>query len=63
MQLSEIKLNQVIETSKTKTSYPHRLNAIEKAHQQLIQNPYITIDGDGLLILSTSNNLYHSNGT
>jgi hypothetical protein len=63
MQFNETKLNQAIETSKTKTSDPHWLNAIEKAHQQLIQNSYITIDGDVLLILSASNNLYHSNGT
>lgn len=37
--------------------------AIVKAKIQLESNPYIHDEGDALLILSDSNEIYHSNGT
>jgi len=37
--------------------------AIAKAKQQLETNPYLHFDGDALLILSDSNEIYRSNGT
>jgi len=37
--------------------------AIAKAKQQLEENPYITLDGDALLILSDSLQIYRANGT
>jgi hypothetical protein len=38
--------------------------AIVKAKQQLESNPYITLDGDGLLILSPDSlQIYRANGT
>jgi len=40
------------------------VNAIVRAMVQLEENPYISDDGDGLLILSpTSNEIYHANGS
>jgi hypothetical protein len=38
-------------------------NAIDKAFEQLVENPYITLDGDALLVLSPSNEIYRANGT
>jgi len=37
--------------------------AIVKAKLQLAENPYIHDEGDALLILSPSNEIYHSNGS
>lgn len=37
--------------------------AIAKAKQQLEGNPFLHFDGDALLILSDSNNIYRANGT
>ncbi|HLL73593.1 MAG TPA: hypothetical protein VK363_19300 [Pyrinomonadaceae bacterium] len=37
--------------------------AIVKAKQQLESNPYIHDEGDALLILSPSNEIYRANGT
>lgn len=37
--------------------------AIAKAKQQLAENPFLHFDGDALLILSDSNNIYRANGT
>jgi hypothetical protein len=36
--------------------------AIAKAKQQLESNPFLHFDGDALLILSDSNEIYRSNG-
>jgi hypothetical protein len=64
MTLNTTQLEQVIETAKAKAaSHPAWLRAIEKAAEQLISNPYISETGDGLLILGTTGNIYHSNGT
>jgi hypothetical protein len=37
--------------------------AIAKAKQQLESNPFLHFDGDALLILSDSNEIYRANGT
>ena len=37
--------------------------AIAKAKQQLESNPFLHFDGDALLILSDSNEIYSANGT
>jgi hypothetical protein len=37
--------------------------AIAKAKQQLEENPYMHFDGESLLILSSSNEIYTANGT
>jgi hypothetical protein len=37
--------------------------AIAKAKQQLGANPFLHFDGDALLILSDSNEIYRANGT
>jgi outer membrane protein assembly factor BamB len=37
--------------------------AITKAKQQLESNPYLHVDGDALLILSPSNEIYRANGS
>ena len=37
--------------------------AIAKAKQQIESNPYLHYDGDALLILSESNEIYRANGT
>lgn len=36
--------------------------AIVKAMQQIESNPYLHVDGDALLILSPSNEIYRANG-
>ncbi len=38
-------------------------NVIVRAKIQLAENPYIHDEGDALLILSDSNEIYHANGT
>jgi chloramphenicol 3-O-phosphotransferase len=37
--------------------------AIAKAKQQIEENPYMHFDGESLLILSPSNEIYTANGT
>jgi hypothetical protein len=66
MQIDTIKLERIVETAKQKAaSHPSWLRAIEKAHTQLLENPYITPLGDhSLLIASASgSDIYISNGT
>jgi hypothetical protein len=64
MQINLIQLERTVETAKVKAaSHPAWLRAIEKAAEQLISNPYISEQDNGLLILGTTGNIYHSNGT
>lgn len=63
MQINTVKLSKVVEEAKAKAaSSPRWLAAIEKAAEQLRENPYIAAEGDGLLILSDSGKIYTSNG-
>lgn len=63
MTFNEIKLNQVIEAAKSKTTDPTWLRAIERAAEQLRTNPYISEQDGGLLILGTTGEIYHANGS
>ena len=58
------KLQQVAQEAFNKVSGNRRWEvAITKAKVQLEENPYLHFDGDALLILSPSNEIYRANGT
>ena len=64
LNLDQTKLQQVAQEVFDKVSNNRRWQtAIAKAKMQLEENPYISIDGDALLILSPSNEIYRANGT
>ncbi len=64
MFLNQDKLEKVVETAFNSASANTRWQtAIVKARQQLQENPYIHDDGDALLILSPSGEIYRANGT
>lgn len=63
MNLNSDKLAQVIQTAFDKATGSHRWEtAIVKAKQQLESNPFLHFDGDALLILSPSSEIYRANG-
>jgi hypothetical protein len=63
LNLNSDKLAAVIQTAFNKATGSRRWEtAIVKAKQQLESNPYIHLDGDALLILSPSNEIYRANG-
>ena len=62
MNIDTNRLTAIVETAKAKTTDSRWINAIDKAYEQLATNPYIDIDGDGLLIAGGSD-IYHANGS
>jgi hypothetical protein len=68
MNLNSIKLDEVIQAAfdKAMSAGKNSLRwqtAIAKAKQQLESNPFLHFDGDALLILSDSNEIYRANGS
>ena len=64
MNIDQNKMQQVVEEAFNKVGGNRRWEtAIVKAAQQLESNPYLHFDGDALLILSPSNEIYRANGT
>lgn len=64
MNIDQTKMQQVIQEAFDKATGSRRWQtAIVKAKQQFEENPYIHVDGDALLILSPSNEIYRANGT
>ncbi|MGH9903470.1 MAG: hypothetical protein ACRD68_16810 [Pyrinomonadaceae bacterium] len=62
--INEEKMNQVIQEAFDKAEGSRRWQtAIAKAKGQLESNPYLHQDGDALLILSPSGEIYRANGT
>jgi hypothetical protein len=62
--LNQEKMEQVIQEAFDKVSDSRRWQtAIAKAQQQLDENPYLHFDGEVLLILSPSGEIYSANGT
>jgi len=56
-------MQEVIQEAFDKTDNRRWQAAIAKAKAQLEENPYLHFDGDALLILSDSNEIYRANGT
>lgn len=64
MQIDQNKMEQVIQEAFDKATGSLRWqSAIVKAKVQFEINPYIYFDGQSLLILSPSNEIYSANGT
>ena len=64
MNINETKLQEVAQTAFDKAAGSKRWQtAIAKALGQLRDNPFIHFDGNALLILSDSNEIYETNGT
>ena len=62
--LDTTKLQQVAQEAFDKVSGHRRWEtAIAKAKVQLEENPFMHFDGEALLILSPSNEIYRANGT
>ena len=57
------RMNEVIAAAFNQTDSLRWQVAITKAGAELQENPYMHIDGDALLILSDSNEIYRANGT
>jgi hypothetical protein len=57
------KMNEVAQEAFDKTTNLRWQTAIAKAKQQLESNPFMHFDGEALLILSDSNEIYRANGT
>ena len=58
------KMSQVAQEAFNKVTGSRRWEvAITKAKVQLEENPFMHFDGDALLILSPSNEIYRANGT
>lgn len=55
-------LNEVAQEAFNKTSNLRWQTAIAKAKRQIEENPYLHFDGDALLILSESGEIYTANG-
>jgi hypothetical protein len=63
MNLNEEKLAKVVQDAFDKVAGSRRWQtAIVKAKRQLEENPFIHFDGEALLILSPSNEIYRANG-
>jgi hypothetical protein len=64
MNIEEAKMQNVIQEAFNKISGNRRWEvAIVKAKQQLESNPFMHFDGQSLLILSPSGEIYSANGT
>jgi hypothetical protein len=64
MNIDQDKMQQVAQEAFNKVSGNRRWEtAIVKAKVQLVSNPYIHFDGQSLLILSASGEIYSANGT
>lgn len=64
MKIDEEKMQQVAQAAFDKVSGNRRWEtAIVKAKAQIESNPYMHLDGDALLILSPSGEIYTANGT
>ncbi len=64
MNINHKTMEQVIQEAFDKATGSKRWQtAIAKAKQQLESNPFLHFDGDALLILSDSNEIYRANGT
>jgi hypothetical protein len=63
LNLNQDKMQQVVQRAFDATSNRRWQTAIVKAKQQIEENPYINFDGEALLILSDSNEIYRANGT
>jgi hypothetical protein len=64
LNIDQNRMRQVIQEAFDKVSGFRRWEiAIAKAVQQLEENPYMHYDGNALLILSDSNNVYSANGS
>jgi hypothetical protein len=64
LEVNQDKMQQVIQRAFDKVSDSRRWQtAIAKAKQQLDENPYLHFDGEALLILSPSGEIYSANGT
>ncbi len=57
------RMNEVIAAAFNQTDSLRWQVAITKAGAEIEENPYMHIDGDALLILSDSNEIYRANGT
>lgn len=63
MNINQSKLEQVAQEALARVAGNRRWqNAIEKAIAQLESNPYMHFDGDALLMLSPSGEIYRANG-
>ncbi len=62
MNLDQDRMQAVVEEAFNKTSNLRWQMAITKAKGQIESNPYLHFDGDALLILSDSNEIYRANG-
>ncbi len=64
MNIDQNRMSEVIQGAFDKAQGSKRWQtAIAKAKAQLESNPYLHFDGDALLILSDSNEIYRANGT
>ena len=63
MNINADKMQQVIQQAFDRVGGNRRWeNAIVRAKQQLESNPYMHFDGDALLVLSESGEIYQANG-
>ena len=62
LNINQSRMNEVIQEAFNKTSNLRWQMAITKAGAELQENPYTHIDGDALLILSPSGEIYSANG-
>ena len=64
LNVNEDKMNEVIQQAFDKVSGDLRWQtAIARAKQQIESNPFMHFDGNALLILSDSNEIYSANGS
>lgn len=64
LELNQEKFAAVVDAALSKAGNSKRWeNAIRRAAIEAESNPYIHFDGNGLLVLSPSNEIYRSNGT
>jgi len=64
LNINQDRMQEVIQEAFDKAEGSRRWQtAIAKAKAQLESNPYLHFDGDALLILSDSNEIYRANGT
>jgi hypothetical protein len=63
MNINQTRMSQVIQEAFDKAAGSKRWQtAIAKAQGEIESNPYMHFDGDALLILSASNEIYRANG-
>ncbi len=61
--INQDRMNEVTQEAFDKTNSLRWQTAIAKAKRQIEDNPYLHFDGEALLILSDSNEIYRANGT